>query len=96
MEFRTAFSKALRTARHTYGLTQEDFSSVSSRTYISTLERAQKSPTLDKFHHLSQAIGIHGLSLLTLAYLYYEHDSNIETLFSRVSSDLENLNRTLR
>jgi transcriptional regulator with XRE-family HTH domain len=91
MEFRIAFSQALRTARITQGLTQEDFSVVSSRTYISTLERGQKSPTLDKVHLLSQAIGMHGLSLLTLAYLYYESGSSLETLFTRVTQDLKNL-----
>jgi transcriptional regulator with XRE-family HTH domain len=45
-----AFAKALRHARKSRGLTQEDFSDVSSRTYMSTLERGKKSPTLDKIN----------------------------------------------
>lgn len=64
MEFRLAFAKALRKARRSRGPTQEDFSEVSNRTYLSTLERGQKSPTLDKIDAISQTIGIHFLSLL--------------------------------
>lgn len=48
MEIRHAFAKALRKARKANGLTQEDFAEVSSRTYLGTLERGKKGPTLDK------------------------------------------------
>lgn len=42
---------------------------VSSRTYVSTLERGRKSPTLHKVDALAQVLGIHPLTLLTLAYV---------------------------
>lgn len=48
MDIKEVFVSALKHARHTHGLTQEDFSDVSSRTYVSTLERGLKNPTLDK------------------------------------------------
>ncbi len=48
MELKQAFGQALKQLRMSQGLTQEDFSDVSSRTYLSTLERGLKSPTIDK------------------------------------------------
>lgn len=39
MELNDAIGQALRNARVRKGLTQEDFGSISSRTYISSLER---------------------------------------------------------
>jgi transcriptional regulator with XRE-family HTH domain len=84
MKIRYAFAKALRKARRSRGLTQEDFSEVSSRTYLSTLERGQKSPTLDKIDVLSQTMGIHFLSLLTLTHLYFENESDIEVILERI------------
>ena len=63
------FGAGLQKARKNRGLTQEDFSVVSSRTYLSSLERGKKSPTISKLEELASLIGIHPLSLLTLAYL---------------------------
>jgi len=94
MEFRHAFAKALRTARKANGLTQEDFSVVSSRTYLSTLERGQKSPTLDKVHELAQTMGIHVLSLLTLTYLYsHKNESDIDLLFELVRDEISDISQ---
>jgi transcriptional regulator with XRE-family HTH domain len=67
-----AFAKALKQARKSKGLTQEDFSDTSSRTYLSTLERGMKSPTLDKVNGIAQTLGIHVVSLITLTCLYLE------------------------
>jgi hypothetical protein len=44
----SSFWVALKSPRKSKVLTQEDFSAVSSRTYLSTLERALKSSTLEK------------------------------------------------
>ncbi len=41
---------------------------MSSRTYMSTLERDLKSPTLNKLAELCEVMEIHPLTLLTLAY----------------------------
>ena len=43
MEVRDSFGKALRFVRHRRGLAQEDFSLVSSRTFVSMLERGATS-----------------------------------------------------
>lgn len=93
MEIRHAFAKALRKARKANGFTQEDFAEVSSRTYLSTLERGQKSPTLDKIHVLAQTIGIHMLSLLTLTYLYSKNELDIDSLFKKIKLEIEFINQ---
>jgi transcriptional regulator with XRE-family HTH domain len=49
-------------------MSQEAFSDVSSRTYMSTLERSLKSPTLSKVAELCEVLEIHPLTLLTLTY----------------------------
>lgn len=84
MDTRQAFASSLRTFRHRRGVTQEDFSEVSSRTYISQLERGHKSPTLDKVAELAQPLGVHPLSLLALAFLKQESTGGLEALMERV------------
>ena len=59
---------ALRKIRKARGLSQEAFSDVSSRTYLSSLERDLKSPTLNKLTELCEVMEVHPLTLLTLAY----------------------------
>ncbi len=61
-----SLAKALKTVRKARGLSQEAFSDVSSRTYMSTLERDLKSPTLHKLAELCEVMKIHPLTLLTL------------------------------
>ena len=68
MSVNQAFGKALQRVRSHRQLSQEDFSDVSSRTYISTLERGLKSPTLDKIDSIARKLRVHPLTLLTLCY----------------------------
>lgn len=63
-----SLAKALKAVRKARGLSQEAFSDVSSRTYMSTLERDLKSPTLGKLAELCKVMQVHPLTLLTLAY----------------------------
>ncbi|EPK7593146.1 MULTISPECIES: helix-turn-helix domain-containing protein [Pseudomonadota] len=63
-----SLAKALKTIRKARGLSQEAFSDVSSRTYLSTLERNLKSPTLSKLDELCEVMEVHPLTLLVLAY----------------------------
>lgn len=51
------------------GLTQEGFTSVSSRTYMSSLERGFQSPTLEKLGQLAEVIGLHPITLLAATYM---------------------------
>ncbi|EPV3119859.1 helix-turn-helix domain-containing protein [Yersinia enterocolitica] len=79
---------AIRTVRKARGLSQEAFSDVSSRTYMSSLERDLKSPTMHKLTELCEVMDVHPLTLLTLA---YAGDSTRKTdqLLAQVRQELE-------
>lgn len=91
MDIKEAFAAALKQARAASGLTQEDFSNVSSRTYVSTLERGLKNPTLDKIEDLASVMGIHPLTLITLAYMIDCEISNPATLTDVIGKEINQL-----
>ena len=68
MAAKNSLATAIRTVRKARGLSQEAFSDVSSRTYMSSLERDLKSPTLHKLTELCEVMEVHPLTLLALAY----------------------------
>ena len=68
MTSKNSFPASLKTVRKARGLSQEAFSDVSSRTYMSSLERGLKSPTLSKVAELCEVMDVHPLTLLILAY----------------------------
>jgi transcriptional regulator with XRE-family HTH domain len=88
MDLKQGFARALKQARKRKGLSQESFSDVSSRTYVSTLERGLYTPTLDKITSLSQVIGIHPLTLITMAYLEADKRANLEELLDIVRREI--------
>ena len=63
------FSRALRIARAARKVSQEGFSDVSGRTYVSQLERGERQATLTKIDELASVLSVHPGSLLLLAYL---------------------------
>lgn len=83
--------KALKIARVARGLSQEDFGLVSSRTYISTLERGLKSPTLSKLDSLVGPLKVHPLTLLTLAYLNDPSSESPDELLQMVQAEINDL-----
>ena len=88
MAAKHTLSEALKTIRKARGLSQEDFSDVSSRTYMSTLERDLKSPTLNKLAELCDVMEIHPLTLLTLAYAG-NSTRKADQLLAQVRQELE-------
>lgn len=94
MNVRTGLAEALRAARNAKGLSQEDFSEVSSRTYLSTLERGLKSPTLEKLCQLAGVLDIHPLTLLTLAFSASEQCASSE-LLARVQTELDSFRQAM-
>ena len=88
MAAKHTLSEALKTIRKARGLSQEDFSDVSSRTYMSTLERDLKSPTLNKLAELCEVMEIHPLTLLTLAYAG-KNPKQVEQVLAQVRQELE-------
>ena len=87
MNIRKAFAKALKDTRQAKGLTQEDFSEISSRTYMSSLERALKSPTLDKIDELASVLNVHPVTLLIMSYTYVKKGESIDSLFKKVNDE---------
>ena len=67
MSLRHGLARALRAARKMRRVSQESLT-VTSRTYLSTLERGLQSPTLDKLDEIAGDIGVHPLTLLFYAY----------------------------
>ncbi len=90
MTLSARFGLALQQARKKKGLTQEDFSNVSSRTYLSTLERGLKSPTIEKIEQISSVLKIHPMTLLALAYTN-KNEKNFEALSRQISSEFKRL-----
>ena len=91
MEIKSAFGKALRYIRTKKNMSQESFSLISSRTYLSTLERGMKSPTLDKIDDIAKAMGIHPLTLLTRTYIEVEQLKSGESIIETIRIELEEL-----
>jgi len=81
-------SEALKTIRKARGLSQEAFSDVSSRTYMSSLERDLKSPTVNKLAELCEVMEVHPLTLLTLAYAG-DDARRAEQLLAQVRQELD-------
>ncbi|WP_321854394.1 helix-turn-helix domain-containing protein [Paraburkholderia tropica] len=88
MAAKHSLATAIRTVRKARGLSQEAFSDVSSRTYMSSLERDQKNPTLHKLTELCEVMEVHLLTLLTLAYAG-DSSRKAEQLMARVRQELE-------
>ncbi|OSQ46553.1 helix-turn-helix domain-containing protein [Thalassospira sp. MCCC 1A01428] len=87
-----SLAKALKAVRKARGLSQEAFSDVSSRTYLSTLERDLKSPTLSKLAELCEVMEVHPLTLLTLAYSG-DSENQADELLALVRQELEEITK---
>ena len=85
---KNSLATAIRTVRKARGLSQEAFSDVSSRTYMSSLERDLKSPTLHKLTELCEVMEVHPLTLLTLAYAG-DDTHKADELLARVRQEFE-------
>jgi transcriptional regulator with XRE-family HTH domain len=82
------FSAALRLCRKACNVSQEAFGVVSSRTYVSSLERGIKQPTLNKVDELAGVMGVHPLTLLAISYLDSVDPSAQQALMNEVSGEL--------
>ena len=92
MDIKESFGLALQRARKSKEITQEDFSNISSRTYVSTLERGLCSPTVEKVDLLAGALGMHPITLLSMAYLIKSGVSDVSILMNQISTEISELN----
>ena len=91
MNLRQGLATAIRTVRKKKGLTQEDFGVVSSRTYLSSLERGLKSPTVDKLEEIAEVLGMHPATILLLAYTIQAPSSERDSLINDITREAHNL-----
>jgi len=91
MDLKKAFGEALRKIRTRRGLTQEDFSSISSRTYLSTLERGVYSPTVEKLDALSSVLRVHPITVLAACYMSADPGLSAEALLRRLEYELKEI-----
>lgn len=88
MATRNTLPAAIKTVRKAKGLSQEAFSDVSSRTYLSSLERGLKSPTWQKLVQLCDVMGVHPMTLTAVAF-GAKDVASAEKLFDRIRRELD-------
>lgn len=86
-----SFPQAFKKTRTALRLPQEAFSLVSSRTYVSSLERGLQSPTLNKVDSLAAQINIHPLTVLALSYLEPQDKRSVDVLLESIRAELHML-----
>ena len=90
MELKERFGKGLLLARNSRNLTQEDFALISSRTYLSRLERGLQSPTMEKIEQLAKLLEVHPITLFALGYAP-NGQNGIDALCNQVRDELSDL-----
>lgn len=84
MTLRQALAITIKALRKANNLSQEDFGVVSSRTYLSSLERGLKSPTLDKLEQIADVIGVTPAAIVLLAYAIKNGENDIESAMEAI------------
>jgi transcriptional regulator with XRE-family HTH domain len=90
MSLKIAFAAVLKAMRAGKGLTQRNLAEVSSRTYVSKLERAQSSPTLEMITALSGPLSVNPLTLVAIT-LCAESGQSVNALLRRTQEELSDL-----
>lgn len=91
MEIQKALGLAIKEIRLSKQLTQEFFSDVSSRTYMSVLENGKKSPSVEKIESLAHAMGVHPMTIFTLSYLIADEGLTLDELQSKIIDEISKI-----
>jgi transcriptional regulator with XRE-family HTH domain len=67
MASKQALGRAVRAARKSAGLSQDDLTLVTARSFISAIERGAKSPTVDKLSEICSVLGFSPAAVLGAA-----------------------------
>ena len=90
MELKSAVGTVLRWLRVKQGQTQEDFSTLSSRTYISTLERGLYAPTIEKLDDIAAVLGMPLITLMVGSYAL-KNNRSVAKVLEDVIGEIERL-----
>ncbi|MCV4275827.1 helix-turn-helix domain-containing protein [Pseudomonas capsici] len=90
MSLKIAVAAVLKAMRKIRRLSQKDLAEVSSRTYVSKLERGQSSPTLEMMATLSAPLGLTPLGLVAVT-LAAETGRSIKSLIEDVELEVSQL-----
>lgn len=90
MTLRQAFAVALKFVRGRQGLSQQKISGSMTASYVSRLEAAQCSVTVEASDELAKGLKLHPLSLLSLVYAAEQNVTPAEALL-RVRNELRSL-----
>lgn len=88
MDIQKALGKAIKTIRTSKDLSQEYFSDISSRTYLSVLENGKKKPSVEKIDSIAKAMGVHPLTLFTLAYMNLDGKLSLSELHKVINIEI--------
>ncbi len=64
---------------------------MSSRTYLSTLERGLKAPTIEKVAQLAGVLNVHPVTLLLATFIHQEERIDTPDLIQRIQDELMEL-----
>ena len=92
MSLKTAFAAVLKGVRAARGLSQKNLAEVSSRTYVSKLERGQSSPTLEMISALSTPLSLSPLTLIAMT-IGAETGQSIGSLLKNLEDELNELTK---
>lgn len=90
MSLKTAFAAVLKAMRGARGLSQKSLAEVSSRTYVSKLERGQSSPTLEMMTSLSAPLNLSPLTLVAIT-IGAQSGQSIKSLIARIEAEVSEL-----
>lgn len=91
MEIQKALGLAIKKIRLSKNLTQEFFSDISSRTYMSVLENGKKSPSVEKIDSLANAMEVHPITIFTLSYLIADENLTLDDLQRKISEEMSKI-----
>jgi transcriptional regulator with XRE-family HTH domain len=92
MSLKFAIAAVLKAMRKARGLSQKDLAQVSSRTYVSKLERGQSSHTLEMMSTLSAPLGLSPLALVAVT-IAAETGQSTRSLIEQTEQEMADLER---
>lgn len=91
MDLKEALGKVFFNLRTSKAFVQEDFALISSRTYVSKLERGKASPTIVKLDELAKVMNVHPASIVVQTYLTFDKSTSALELMSKIMDDLKQM-----